>query len=248
MRKRLVIANWKMYIASPDEAKRFTTGLKRKLAKLSGVDVWLAPPATILPLLPKGPYKVGGQAVSAHHGGAHTGELSAKMLKLAGASFCIVGHSEVRARGAGNDEVRAQLAAAVQEGMVAVLCVGEQERREDGSHFAHIEEQVRSACAAGQAFAPKLIVAYEPVWAIGKSAADALQPQDLEEMVIFIKKVLSQALGREAGLKVPILYGGSVEPANAAALLASGVSGFLVGHASAELASFADILTQCNKK
>lgn len=244
MRKRLIVANWKMYIETPDTAKRFITALKRKLARMSGVEVWIAPPFTILPTLPKGSYKLGGQAVSAKEG-AHTGQVSAGMLRAAGASFCIVGHSEQRAQGADAEAVRAQFASVLKQGMVGILCVGEEARKEDGSHFAQIEEEIRSACTGMQAFANKIIVAYEPIWAIG--ASQAMQPQELEETVIFIKKTLSQALGREGGLKIPILYGGSVEGGNAHALLASGVSGFLVGRASADINSFGEILTTCKK-
>lgn len=247
MRKRLIVANWKMYIETPERAKRFITALKRKLARISGVEVWVAPPFTILPTLPKGSYKVGAQHVSAHTDGAHTGEVSASMLKSAGASFCIVGHSERRAMGEGDALVHEELLSALKAGLVAVLCVGEEERRDDGWHFAHIEAQLRTALVGVHPFAHKIIIAYEPLWAIGKDATQAMQPQMLEEMVIFIKKTLSQLIGREAGLKVPILYGGSVEGSNCAPLLHTGVSGLLVGHASADIDSFSDILTACKK-
>ena len=94
-----------------------------------------------------------------------------------------------------------------------------------------------------QSLAAKLVVAYEPVWAIGKTAANAMQPQELEETVIFIRKTLVDIVGRTDALKVPILYGGSVEGENAARLMQEGgVGGFLVGHASAQLRSFADIV------
>lgn len=236
-----------MYIESPEGAKRFMATLKRKLARISGVEVWVAPPFTILPVVPKGPYKLGGQHVSTHTSGAHTGEVSASMLKSAGASFCIVGHSERRAMGEGDDVVHEELLAALKAGLVAVLCVGEEERRDDGWHFVHIEAQLRTALVGTHPFAHKIIVAYEPIWAIGKNASEAMQPQTLEEMVIFIKKTLSKIIGREAGLKIPILYGGSVEDSNCVQLLHSGINGLLVGHASADINSFSEILSQCKK-
>jgi len=245
MKKRLVIANWKMYIESPDEAKKFISILKRKAASYEGADAWVAPPFTILPAL-KG-MKLGGQAVSANTG-AHTGEVSADMLKEAGASFVLVGHSERRAAGDTNEDAHAQLAAAANAGLAPVLCVGEQERTPDGAHFNFIQEQLIAALRGAQSLASKLVVAYEPLWAIGKTAHDAMQPGEVEETVIFIRKTLADILGRKDALKVPILYGGSVEPENAAKLIADGgVNGFLVGHASADIDSFVEILKACRK-
>ncbi len=240
MKKRLVIANWKMYIESPEEAKKFISILKRKAASYEGVDAWIASPFTMLPVL-KG-IKLGGQAVSANIG-AHTGEVSADMLKDAGASFVLVGHSERRAAGDTNEDVHAQLAAAAGAGLSTVLCVGESERTPEGAHFTKIAEQLFSALNGAQSLASKLVVAYEPIWAIGKTAKDAMQPGEVEETVIFIRKTLADVLGRKDALKVPILYGGSVEPDNAAKLIAEGgVNGFLVGHASADIDLFVEIL------
>ena len=245
MKKRLVIANWKMYIESPDEAKKFISILKRKTASYEGVDAWIAPPFTMLPAL-KG-MKLGGQAVSANSG-AHTGEVSADMLKEAGAAFVLVGHSERRAAGDTNEDAHAQLAAAAGAGLSVVLCVGESERMPDGAHFTKIAEQLSSALDGAQSLASKLVVAYEPVWAIGKTAKDAMQPGEVEETVIFIRKTLADILGRKDALKVPILYGGSVEPENATKLISEGgVNGFLVGHASADIDSFVEILKACRK-
>ncbi|MSR70721.1 triose-phosphate isomerase [Candidatus Kaiserbacteria bacterium] len=245
-KKLLVIANWKMYVQSQEAAKAYVAGLKRKLKTIGGVEVWLAPSFSILPLL-KG-IKVGAQAVSAHADGAHTGEVSSAMLKAAGASFVIIGHSERRAVSDTNEAVHEQLVRAAEAGLVPVLCVGEQERTQDGSHWNFIEEQLASALRGAQSLAGKLVVAYEPVWAIGKSAQDAMQAEELQETVIFIRKTLAELLGRTDALKVRILYGGSVEGDNAQKLLVEGgVGGFLVGHASATLDDFVAILKQCKK-
>jgi triosephosphate isomerase len=249
MKKRLVIANWKMYVHSPVEAKKFLVALKRKAPKLSGVDTWVAPPSVLIPLLSgAGSVKIGAQAVSAHAEGAHTGDISAAMAKSAGASFVIVGHSERRAVGESLESVQQQLVRVAEAGLTPVLCIGEKERTPEGSHFSDIEEQISSAVRGAQSLLGKLVVAYEPVWAIGKSASEAMQTSELEETAIFIRKTLSEVLGREQALKVSILYGGSVEPENAASLITEGgVSGFLVGHASAKLESFVAILNACKK-
>ncbi len=140
--------------------------------------------------------------------------------------------------------IRAQLVAASNSGLTAILCIGEDERDQSGAYFSLIEQQINSALKNfPTAETHRLIIAYEPVWAIGKGAAAAMQTYDLREMTIFIKKTLADIFERKAALSVPILYGGSVESTNAGALITDGsVDGFLVGHASAEVDSFVEIL------
>lgn len=248
-KKRLVVGNWKMYIESPEEAKKFAVTLRRKVRSMPGVDVYVAPPFSLLPTvadaLSSSPIKVGAQTISAFADGQHTGDVSGAMLKEYAASFAIVGHSERRAGGESNELIAKQVGAAAEAGLAPILCVGERERDEGGGHFNFISEQLSSALKnISQKGAKKLVVAYEPVWAIGKAAADAMRPQDLEQMVIFIKKVLAETLERTAALKVPILYGGSVDGTNAKDLVGfSGISGFLVGRASTRVESFVEIIT-----
>jgi triosephosphate isomerase len=169
------------------------------------------------------------------------------MLKDAGAAFVIVGHSERRAAGENDEIIKKQLNEVGEAKLRAVLCVGERVREESGEHFSVIKEQLRSALeGSSKKVFSKLVVAYEPVWAIGKQAADAMKPQEVQESTIFIKKSLTELLGREVAAKIPVLYGGSVEESNAAALLKEGgVNGFLVGHASASLETFLPILKAC---
>lgn len=254
-----------MYLESPAEAQAFAKSLRKKSRAFEGVDAWLAPSflhvAPVAATLKGSSIKIGAQTVSPSDSAqskAHTGDVSADMLKQAGASFCLVGHSERRhpsansGQAAESDEaIRSQLIVAIGAGLTAILCVGEHERHPDGSHFQTIANQLgRALHGLREVNVPsnRLIVAYEPVWAIGKSADEAMEGEDLEEMAIFIRKILAEQLGREWAHKVTILYGGSVEPANARALMeAGGVNGFLVGHASTDVDSFIAILKSCKK-
>lgn len=236
-----------MYVEKPDAVKAFVMKLKRRPQLLSKTDVVVAPPYTLLPALAQvlgttKTIRTGAQTVSAFLEAKHTGEVSARMLKVFGIGFVIVGHSERRAAGEKDDMIREQIKRTHEAGMTAVLCIGEVERDPHGAHFGVIERQLLQALK--DKTTGKLIVAYEPVWAIGKTAGSAEKPAEIQEMVIFIRKTLADILGREQGVKVPILYGGSVEGSNAKELLTDGgVGGFLVGHASADIDSFIEILT-----
>lgn len=254
-KKRLVVGNWKMYVESAEAARNLAAALRRKAAAVSGVDVWVAPPAPFISILAGAnkatPVQIGAQTVSEFFEGAHTGEVSARTLKEAGASFVIIGHSERRAKensGGENDAtVNAELKNALGVGIRAILCVGEHTRDEHGGHFEYLSGQLRSALQGiPLASLAKLVIAYEPVWAIGKSAAEAAKPEIVRESSIFIRKTLSEIVGREAALRMPVLYGGSVDGTNAAELIEKGdVAGFLVGRASAGVDSFLEIIAAC---
>jgi triosephosphate isomerase len=250
-RKRLVVGNWKMYIQKPDEAHSYALALRRRVRGLSGVDVWIAPPTPLIDdvarVLESSPVRVGAQKVTHHTDPKHTGSVSAAMLKGVGASFVIIGHSEYRAAAGTNLKIRAQLERTIEAGLAPILCIGEEERGRDGEHFSVIEEQLTSALKdVPKNLLKKLVVAYEPVWAIGKHAEDAMKPAELQEMTIFIRKMLADLLDRAKALKIPILYGGSVEGENAGPLLKEGgVNGFLVGRASTTVDNFLAIISAC---
>lgn len=237
-----------MYVETPEAAVSLVKELKSKMRSLSHVEVALAPSFVLLPtvadVLSRSTIAFGAQALSSHHDPAHTGEVSARMLKNVGATFTIIGHSERRALGETNEVVRTQILEATSVGLGVVLCVGEKERDAGGEHFAFIKEQLTSALTNFPAKSvSKLVVAYEPVWAIGKHASDAMKPQEVQETTIFIRKTLTGLLEPTAAKKVTIIYGGSVEAENASSLIKEGgVGGFLVGHASASIETFLPIL------
>jgi triosephosphate isomerase len=242
----LIVANWKAYVESSKKAKALLASAKRlKLGK--GMSVVLAPPAPYLGFLALGnrsKVSFAGQDLSNTTGGAATGEVTAAMLKDAGAAYVIIGHSERRAQGETDALVAEKVQHALAHGLIPILCVGERERDADARYLSFIRAQLAAV------FAPlspqeriQVVVAYEPIWAIGKSAADALPPHELSEMVLYIRKVLGDYLPGDASHGTAILYGGSVEPSNARMLAGgSGIDGFLVGHASVEPASFSALV------
>lgn len=254
MKKRIVAGNWKLYITDSTRAKKITSTLKRAAKSYSGVSVVLMPAAPLISTVSAAAgtgISVGSQTLSGFGEGAYTGYLSAESVRNAGATWTLIGHSEQRAReieqmpaaGITDDMAAQQIHAAHAAGLSVMLCVGEVERDPQGAHFGTIATQLTSALKDVTKSGLKLAIAYEPVWAIGKSSSEAMKPADLEEMVIFIRKTLTDIFDRSVAVKIPILYGGSVDGTNVHDLLAQGgVAGFLVGRASTDAASFLEII------
>lgn len=244
----LIVANWKAYVEDLSRAKGLFA-LAKRLAGTTGVAIVLAPPAPLLGALAlrnKTPVAFAAQDISLTTGGATTGEITAQAYAAAGAAYAIVGHSERRAAGDTNVIVAEKLAHALAQGLVPILCVGETERDGDGRYLSIVREELTTAIeplAAKER--AQVIIAYEPLWAIGKTAAAAIGPNDLAEMVLYIRKVLAELLPGKGSARSLVLYGGSVEPENARALAVnSGIDGYLVGHASVDSSSFALLVKQ----
>lgn len=240
----LIAANWKMNGVESSLAE-VRTLLARLHEKTGGPRVAICPPSTLierLARLVKGSIiEVGGQACRAEAAGAFTGDLSAAMLADAGARLVIVGHSERRAAyGETDDQAAAQASAALGAGLEPIICVGESlEQRRRGEAVSVVERQVRASTAGVSSTAP-MYIAYEPIWAIGSGLTPSLD--DIAAVHSAIRGALRQSMG-EAGLERPILYGGSVTPANAGAILAlAEVDGALVGGASLKAESFYAII------
>lgn len=232
-----------------------TIGLARKLfldirTRLGNrprkTHVVVAPPLPFISeleqLAPSKRIEIAAQDVFYEKSGAHTGEVSVSMLKSVGVSYVILGHSEMRARGESDYDINADTLAALRSGLTAIVCVGEKLRDSHGSHFTFVETQLSAALAdVPKTKLSQLVIAYEPVWAIGtgKNAT----PEDVQEMKLFIQKVLADRFGRSVASKVGILYGGSVTKKNAKILLENGeVDGFLIGGASLRPAEFVQIV------
>lgn len=244
----LIIANWKAYVEDSARAKSLLA-LSKRLSRSTNNTLIIAPPAPFLATLSLGNTSTvafAAQDVSASTGGAATGEVTARAYRAAGATYALIGHSERRAGGDTDATVAQKLSHALAQGLTPILCIGEHERDSEGRYLSVVREQLSSAytnLTAGER--KRVLVAYEPVWAIGKTAQAAIGASDLSEMILYIRKVLSDFLPGKTSARTPILYGGSVEAGNAKTLAAStGIDGFLIGHASVDADSFATLVTQ----
>jgi len=239
-----IAGNWKMNGLAADLAE--AKALAGELAKQpSRARVALCPPATLIgrmaEALKGSAVEVGGQTCSAEPSGAFTGDISAAMLVDAGATLVIVGHSERRAGyGETDAAVLAKALAAMAAGLEPIVCVGETlEQRKAGQAVAVVSRQIAGSISAEMAGRP-FAVAYEPVWAIGTGLVPTLA--EIEEIHAALAKALKDVVGADAA-KVPILYGGSVKPSNAAEILRVAlVGGALVGGASLKAADFLGII------
>jgi triosephosphate isomerase (TIM) len=245
----LVAGNWKMngLTAQLEEARR----VRDRLGAADfapGVEVMICPPATLIASLAReaagSRLAVGAQDCHTAAKGAHTGDISAEMLKEAGAVAVIVGHSERRAdHGERDDDVKEKAAAAHRAGLTAIVCVGETAgQRRAGLALGVIGRQVAGSLPQGTT-AANTIIAYEPVWAIGTGLT--AKPADVAEVHDFLRGALRKQLGAE-GEGVRLLYGGSVKPDNARELMAiDNVNGALVGGASLVASDFLAIVAAC---
>ncbi|MBG86611.1 MAG: triose-phosphate isomerase [Verrucomicrobiales bacterium] len=249
-RKLIVAGNWKMN-KTVAEALDLVKGLKLELNNLKDIDVVVCPPFTALSEVSKevidGDIRLGCQNMSEHSGGAYTGEISAIMLKEFLVRYVILGHSERRQYQEESDElINTKTKAALAASLKPIVCVGETlEQREADETEAIIGKQVRG-CLAGleNSQMEEVILAYEPVWAIGTGkTATAEQAQAVHA---FIRSVLVELFDEATAKRVRIQYGGSVKPNNARELLGQpDIDGALVGGAALEVRSFSDIVKNC---
>jgi triosephosphate isomerase len=249
--KTLVVANWKMNPETYKEAEKIYAGSVVALKKASKVKVVLCLPYTWLTDFSHKEKKVvsfGAQDASIEVKGPHTGEVSPTMLTSSGVEYVILGHSERRALGETDELVSQKVSASLKTGLRVILCVGEKTRDLHGDYLLFLRHQIiNSLNKIPKRYLKKLIVAYEPVWAIGKSDDEAMNVRDLHETSIFIKKALAEIYGPVEGMKIPILYGGSVSHKNAKDLLTLGeVQGLLVGRESLNPKKFESLLLSIN--
>ncbi|BCA56232.1 Triosephosphate isomerase [Nitrospira sp. KM1] len=248
MRKPLIVGNWKMN-KTASEASACVRELVAHLSTSPRVDVVIAPPFTALAAVretlgPSSGIGLGAQNLHWEPQGAFTGEISGPMLRDLGCTHVLIGHSERRSLfGERNPDIHKKVQAALAHGLQPILCVGESlQQRENGQTHNVITEQLQSGLdqlTAGDL--TSVIVAYEPVWAIGTGKAATVE--QAVEVHAVIRTFIGQRWGKDAAETIRILYGGSVTPHNAGALLsAEGIDGALVGGACLVVNSFATII------
>ena len=243
----LIAGNWKMH-KTVSESVAFVRALEKNCAGVDGREILVCPPFTSLSsvkaVVEGTKIMLGAQNLHWETQGAFTGEVSGPMLKEIGCHYVIVGHSERRQYFGETDQtVNKKMKAIFQYGMVPIVCVGETlKEREDGSQFKVVERQVREGTSG---LNPKevssLVIAYEPVWAIGTGRNAT--PQIAEEMHAFIRKTYGEIVGANAAQEARILYGGSIKPENIDSLMAQeDIDGGLIGGASLKVEDFTSII------
>ncbi len=243
---KMLVANWKMAPETESIALRlakatFTAAQKYKksLAVIACVPyIYLSP-------IKKGvrALTLGVQGIAPGVDSAATGMVSVAMVKNIGAAYAIVGHSESRARGDTPEVVKAQLDLVLAKRMTPILCVGEKERDNQGWYLCTVKEQLETSLAkVPKATLKNIIIAYEPVWAIGKDATRQATPSECREMIIFIRKIVTDLYDKKLAASMRIIYGGSVDEGNAARYLDEGsADGLLVGRVSLDAKKFAKL-------
>lgn len=245
-RTPIIAGNWKMY-KTIAEAKEFAAAVNQDLKDVSGIDMVICAPFTALSALSESfekRYALGAQNVHFAEEGAYTGEIAPRMLEELGVRYVIIGHSERRAYFNETDEtVNKKVHAALQHHLTPIICVGEDlTQREAGQTFSLVESQTRAALANVSAEqAAKLVIAYEPIWAIGTGKSSTAG--DANEVIHHIRKTAADLYDQATAEKVRIQYGGSVKPENIADYLAQpDIDGALVGGASLQPASYTGLI------
>lgn len=249
--KKIIIANWKMnpqnYESAEKLVKNIIAGIKNIKRK---PEIVLCPP---YPWLTDFSHKIkknikwGAQDVFWEQEGAYTGEVSVEMLKSSGVNYVIIGHSERRwILGESDDFINKKVKAALKSGLKSVLCVGEKDRN-DPNFQNFVKNQLEADLdGVSKNHARNLIIAYEPVWAIGTGHTDSAD--DVFEMATYIRRSIFDILGKKAAYETPILYGGSVNSKNAGRFLnVKGANGLLVGGASVIVREFISIVSAKNE-
>ncbi len=237
-----IVGNWKLNPLTQKAAAELAAGVARRHKKTEAPYIAIAPSAVHMSEVSKkiknSTVMLAAQSISFYDGGAHTGEESVGQVKDLGSEFIIVGHSERRAGGVTDEDVNRKVAKILRTNLVPIVCIGERKRDEQGAFFTFVEEQLRSlAEQLSAASMKKIVIAYEPIWAIG--TGKTATAEDVKEMQLFIESVLTKLYNRPTARSVRLLYGGSVKPHNAKELHADGgMNGFLVGGASLKAEDF----------
>jgi len=253
MRKPIIGGNWKMNRGDPEEAEAMLSAFVPLVEDVGDVDIVICPPYTSLvqshELLKDSNVKLGGQNMYFEDSGAYTGEISPQFLKAVGCEYVILGHSERRnIFGESDGLVNKKLKKALSEALNPIVCIGEHlEEREAGKTKDIIQNQMQNSFKdISKEQMKKIVIAYEPIWAIG--TGKTATPEQAEEVHVFIRQLLSDKYDANTSESVRIQYGGSIKPHNAEELFSQkNIDGGLVGGASLEAQSLADIVHAAQK-
>ncbi len=249
----IIVGNWKTTPATLKEAVTFIKSLEKKLVTLKKKSVnayyFLAVPdifvTSLIPLVDRG--EIGVQNISGTTLGQETGITTPSMIASSGATFTILGHSEVRARGEDLHTLSQKVTLSLKAKLLTILCVGESERDKEGNYLHELENDLKEILVdVDRSLFSNLVIAYEPIWAIG--APLPATTEECFEVVISLRRALATLVGIEHAKKVSILYGGAITDDTAKSFLVDGgVDGLLLGRASQELKAFTTILESCFK-
>jgi len=250
--RKIIVGNWKMNPSSAMAAVKIFDEIKIIAAKLRRTQTVICPPLLYLESLRKkirgNKIFLGAQNVFWGKGtGPFTGEVSAEQILSSGGTYVIVGHSERRALGETDELINKKTSTALKAGLRVILCVGEKSRDKDGAHLDIVASQLLGGLDKIQRrYFLNIVLAYEPVWAIGAEAKGADSPSDAYRMAIFLRKVFAEVAGNDLALSTPIIYGGSVNAENAGEFLKQGFDGLLIGRESLNPKHFNEILKQAS--
>ena len=250
-RKTIIAGNWKMN-KTPSETKEFMTALKGMLPRGRWCDIALCVPAVCIPAAVRAMREtrvgIGAENCNANPSGAYTGEIATNMLVDAGCKYVIIGHSERRAMGKTNEDVNAKVLAALEAGLIPIMCCGETlEQRETGITSEWIAMQIKAGLkGVPEEKIRKIVIAYEPIWAIGTGRTAT--PEQAQEVCEEIRTVVRKLYSSKVARAVSILYGGSMNDKNAYELLAQpDIDGGLIGGASLVPEKFVKIIESANQ-
>ncbi len=250
--KRIIIGNWKMNPQSKKEAEVIFRGISKINKNIKNTEVVICPsfPHFFIKGKTKDKkIKLGSQDVFFEKEGSYTGEISTGMLRDFNVDYVLVGHSERRSLGDTNEIVNKKIIELLKYKIIPVFCIGESDRDHNGFYLSFLKNQIESGLInINKNQIRSIIIAYEPIWAIGSSATRVATPEEFNEIRIYIKKVLSDIYGAKLANEIKIIYGGSVNPLNAKEFLKEGeADGLLVGRDSLNPKKFGDIIITASK-
>jgi len=253
MTNKLIAGNWKMNPVTLKDAKQTYGAIKKIASKARRTKILICAPSIYLSELKKmnlgNKIELGAQDVSFADVGAYTGSISAYMVRDLGVKTTIIGHSERRVAGDNDEIINQKIKMTITAGLRVILCIGEAVRDSHGEYLDVLRKQLEKDLAGFPIKqADKLIIAYEPVWAIGKNATGIETPEGFLHNKIFIRKIFSRIVGKKKALALPVLYGGSANAQNAGDFLGAGqADGLLVGRDSLNPKNFAEIIKIAEK-